>query len=453
MIDKGVQYFRDLLQTLLVTNKKSNLKQRLVRGAASTLGLRIVATGLSFITGIFLARLLGTSGFGIYTYAFSWTQLLTVGAMLGLDKLVVREVAIYRTKSSWGLMNGLLRWANQVVLVVSMFLALGAIVVAGDLDMTANSEQFLAFCVAMMLIPFDSLRNLRLAAMRGLRKIVMGLAPELILTPLLLLAFTGCLYLLIGEGLSPTWVALMRVCAVLITLVVGVKLLNRALPKEVKEATPQYQSRAWLNSALPFMFMGSMYLIKSRTDILMLGAIQGPEAVGIYFAVTRGVQLISFAANAASTVLAPNIASLYAEGKTEKIQKILIKSSRAVFLVSLPIIIGLVVFGHWYLSLFGSEFTQGDNALIILCVGQLANVTTGSVGLLLNMTGNERYSLISRGGSSILNLVLDALLIPQWGVEGAAIATAGSAILLNVENTIWVRKKLGIHCTAFGKLI
>ena len=194
-------------------------------------------------------------------------------------------------------------------------------------------------------------------------------------------------------------------------------------------------------------------MIKSRTDILMLGAFKGAEAVGIYFAVSRGAQLINFIPNAANTVLEPNIASLYAEGKIEQIQRIMIKSSRTVFFTSLPIISSLVIFGYWYLSLFGSEFTQGNYALIILCVGQIVNLSTGSVGLLLNMTGNERYTSISRVSSTVLNVVLNALLIPRWGLEGAAIATAGSSILLNLENTIWVRKKLGIHCTAFGKLI
>ena len=452
-MNRGVRYIQDLWQTLLAKEQQSSLKQRLIRGAAGTLGLRTAATGLNFITGILLARLLGASGFGIYTYAFTWTQLLSLGATLGLDNLIVREVAIYQSKSTWNLMRGLLRWANQIVLAVSVGLALGAIGVAWGLNIQANSEQFSTFCVAMLLIPIESLRNLRLAAMRGLHKILIGLLPEWILAPLLLLVLSGFTYLLLGEGLTAVWIAVIRVFAAAITLVIGMRLLNKIMPNAAQEVAPQYQVRTWLHSALPFMFMGSMYLIKSQTDLLMLGAIKGAEAVGIYFAVARGAQLIDFVTNAANTVLGPNIASLYAEGKPEQIEKILIKSSRAVCLISLPIIVGLVGFGHWYLLLFGSEFTQGQNSLIILCVGQLVNVATGSVGLLLSMTGHERYTLISRGGSTILNVVLNALLIPRWGIEGAAIATASSTILLNVENTIWVRKKLGIHCTAFGKLI
>ena len=452
-MNRGVQYIRQLLETLLVKNDKNSLKQRLIKGVAGTFGLRIAATGLSFITGILLARLLGASGFGIYTYAFAWTQLLILAGTLGLDKLIVREVAIYQTKSDWSLVRGLLQWANQIVLMVSVALALGAIGIAWGLDMAANSQQFWAFCVAMLLIPIAVQRNLRLSAMRGLHQIVIGLMPELILAPLLLLALTGCAYLFLGDSLNAFWVVLMRVVAALISLAIGVKLLDRALPNAAKEATPKYQPKTWLSSALPFLFMGSLYIIKSRTDILMLGAIQGAEAAGIYFAVSRGAHLINFILNSVNTVLAPNIASLYAEGKTKQLQRVVTKSARVVLLIALPITISMIAFGYWYLLLFGQEFTQGRQALIILCVGQLAHASAGSVGLLLNMTGNERFTFISSAGGTGLNVILNALLIPRWGIEGAALATTSTTILANTMNTLWVRQKLGIHCTALGKLI
>ena len=319
--------------------------------------------------------------------------------------------------------------------------------------MQANPEQFLTFCVAMLLIPIVTLRNLRLGAMGGLHKIVMGLVPEWIFAPLLLLVLTGFMYLFLGEGLSAIWVALIRVFAAVVTLVISVRLLHRILPNAAKEATPQYQAKTWLQSALPFMFMGSMFMIKSRTDIVMLGALQGAESVGIYFAVSRGVQLIKFILGSVNTVLAPNIADLYAEGKIKQLQRIITKSARVVLLIALPITAITIGFGYWYLLLFGEEFIKGKQALIILCVGQLVNATTGSVGLLLNMTGHERFTSITSVVGTGLNVILNALLIPRWGIEGAAFATTSTTILVNIMNTIWVRQQLGIHCTAFGKLI
>ncbi|MDJ0679752.1 MAG: flippase [Xenococcaceae cyanobacterium MO_167.B52] len=452
-MNKGVQYLRNLLQIFFAKNHQNNLKQRLVKGVAGTFGLKIAGTGLSFITGIVLARMLGASGFGIYTYAFAWTQLLILLGTLGIDKLIVRELAIYQTKSEWSLLRGLLHWGNQIVLVISVALVLGSIAVAWGLNMAANSEQFWAFCMAMLLIPIAVLRNLRLSAMRGLHQIVVGLMPELILAPILLLALSGCAYLFLGDNLTAFWVVIMRIIAALITLGIGVKLLDGVLPNAAKEATPKYQPKLWIQSALPFMFLGSLFIIKSRTDILMLGAIQGAEAVGIYFAVSRGAHLINFILSSVNTVLGPNIATLYAEGKTKQLQRVVTKSARIVLLIALPMTAIMIGFGYWYLLLFGQDFTQGQQALTILCVGRLVHASAGSVGLLLNMTGNERFTFITNATGTGLNVLLNALLIPRWGIEGAALATTSTTILVNLINTIWVRQKLGIHCTAFGKLI
>ncbi len=411
----------------------------------------MAATGLGFIITVVLARLLGVSGFGIYTYAIAWTELLILIATLGLDNLTVREVAIYQTKSQWGLMRGLLRWSNQIALAASVTIAIAAVGVAWSVGMADdNPQMFLAFCVAMILIPIATLRNLRLAAMRGLHQIVMGLLPEMILTPLLLIVFVAWVYSFLGEGLTAPWMTGIRVAAATITLAIGMRLLQRILPDGVKEAKPEYEIRGWLHSAIPLMFLGSMFVIKSRTDILMLGAMQGAEAAGIYLAVNRGVQLINFVVNAVNTALGPNIASLYAEGKIDKVQRILSKSSGLVLLVALPVTIGLIALSHWYLLLFGSEFMRGENALIILCVGQMVNAATCSVSLLLNMTKHERYTLITGGTSTVLNVILNAVLIPIWGVTGAALATASTLVLERIANAIVIRKKLGIRSTAIG---
>ena len=429
--------------------KTGSLKNRLVKSAAGTFGLRLAYTALTFITSILLARLLGTSGFGIYTYTVTWAYLLSTPATLGWDNLLVREIAIYQTQSAWGLMRGLLVAANRIVLLVSVGLALFAALIAWLLGMGANSEVLLAFCVAMVSIPIGSLRNLRRGAMRGLDKTAMGFLPEMLIAPLLLIALTGCAYLLLKEGLrAPTVVGIYGVVTA-ITLVISWKLLDATLPNAVGKAIPKYQVGVWMRSALPFMFLGSIYIINARIDFLMLGAIQGVEATGLYVPVNRGAQLIAFILMAVNNVLAPTIASFYKEGKKKELQKIITKTARGVFLISFAFAASLIVFGHWYLLLFGSEFTQGQTALTILCIGQLLNNATGLAGGLLNMTGYERFTAINGAVTSGLNVMLNALLIRQWGVEGAAIATVSSIILMNIVNIIWLKKNLGIHSTCF----
>jgi O-antigen/teichoic acid export membrane protein len=301
----------------------------------------------------------------------------------------------------------------------------------------------LPFSIALISLPIISLRNIRLAVMGGLHRVVIGWLPEMLLEPLLFIIGILIISLIFKTKLSSVEIVVIYVFVTAITLLIGNCLLNRFLPPVIKEIIPQYQVKSWLTSALPLMLLGGMQIINSRIDILMLGAIKGTEAVGIYMAIIRGTQLISFILIAVNNVLAPTFASLYAQNHREQLQKVISQSSRGILFISLPIAASLIIFGHWYLLLFGSEFIQGKNALIVLSIGQLINTATGSVGVLLNMTGHERYTTISVSASALLNVIGNALLIPLWGINGAAIATTISMIFFNLTKAHWAYKKLG----------
>src|SRR5258706_12428897 len=78
----------------------------LVRAAAGSLALRAVSLGLVFICQVLLTHSLGAHAYGLYAYALAWMKALSVPATLGLERLVVREVAIYRARSDWGSWHG-----------------------------------------------------------------------------------------------------------------------------------------------------------------------------------------------------------------------------------------------------------------------------------------------------------------------------------------------------------
>lgn len=426
------------------------LKNSLLKSFVGVMGIRIVASGLGFILNVLLARLLGVKGLGIYTYALAWHQLLYIPALLGLDVLLIREVAIYKTQSSWGLLRGILRWSNQMVLISSVSIALIAIAIAWNFGFE-DKEMLLTFSLAMLLLPIAALRNVRLATMKGLRLVIMGLMPEMLIVPIVIIVLTGCLYLFVDKNITASWILGTRIVATLITFAIGIYLLQKALPEPVKHATCEYQIRTWSTKLLPFMLLGGMYIITSRCDMLMLGAIKGTEAVGLYGPVTRGVELLAYVLTAANNILSPNIASLYSENKLEQMQQLVTRSSRLMLLMSLPIAAILIFGGNWYLSLFGSEFVQARSALTILCIGQLFNVATGSVGILLTMTGNENYNLIGSVINVLLNLILNLWWIPNWGIDGAAAATASSTIVVNIFMAILVYKRIGINPIALGQ--
>lgn len=112
--------------------------------------------------------------------------------------------------------------------------------------------------------------------------------------------------------------------------------------------------------------------------------------------------------------------------------------------LALPVLLTFVLVPGFVMGLFGPEFEVGASVLVILALGQFVNVSTGSVGFVLIMTGRERMARNNAAVAAGVNIVLQVLLIPRFGAVGAAIATAVSVALLNLTAAYLVHRSLGI---------
>ncbi|HEV3048990.1 MAG TPA: hypothetical protein VGX50_01695, partial [Longimicrobium sp.] len=142
------------------------------RAAAGTLTLRVVSLGLVFACHLLLARTLGGSGYGHYAYALAWLNVLLVPATLGADRLVVRQVAVYRAAADWPSWRGLLEWAGRSVLGAALALSLLAIAASWVLGGRAGTPG--AFRTAMLLLPALALVRLAQYALQGMQMPVAG---------------------------------------------------------------------------------------------------------------------------------------------------------------------------------------------------------------------------------------------------------------------------------------
>jgi O-antigen/teichoic acid export membrane protein len=418
------------------------------------MGLRIAFSGLSFLVTVLLARLLGTAGFGAYSYAFAWIVLLGIPAILGSDQLLVREVAAHHAKSDWGLMRGLLRRANGAVLLVSLGLALLAAALAWALRGRWPSPIMLpTFWVALILLPLVTLTRVRQGAMQGLHRVALGAMPEQLIQPALLVGLLSMAYLFWRQRLTAPLAMGLNVGAAAVAFAVGAVLLYRTLPLPVKEAAPVYRDMAWARSALPLVFIASMGVLFGQADTLILGAIKGAQAVGVYSVAHKGAEFITFALVVQNAAFASTAASLYAARDFERLQRLVTRLARWTLLACLPLAIGMIGFGYWFLLYcYGPQFTQARTALAILSFGQLVSVGIGSVGVLLVMTGHERDCATGIAAGAVANILLNLLLVPRWGTEGAAVAYAGSMILWNVLMAVLLYRKVGLHSTPLGTL-
>jgi O-antigen/teichoic acid export membrane protein len=440
------------LSTVLANIRQSWVYSHLLRDVAGIFGLKVAYSGLNFVLGVILARLLGVTGFGAYSYALAWMSLLNTLAVLGLDTLLVREIAAYHAQSEWGRMRGLLRWTSGIVLCAAFSLALLAATLTRLLASRLDPLVLTTFWVALLLLPFLALMRLRQAAMQGLLHVVSGQVAEMLLFPLLLLGAVGGAHLLLEHGLTASWAMGMHCLVASITFLIGTVLLIRAIPRETREAVPVYQTAVWMQSALPMLFYTILQMVNGRLDMLLLGAIKGAGTVGIYSVAARWGEFFTFFLGTLLPALGPRIASLHATGDREGLQRVVTRCTRMTLLCSLPVAIGMLGGSRWLLLLYGPTFTQGQTALIILGIGQFYNVLAGPVGWLLLMTGNERDTVTSLVASVTVNAVLNLGLTPHMGLEGAAIASASSIITWNTLMAFFVYKRLGVHSTVLGRI-
>lgn len=430
---------------------KNTLRAHLIKGATGSFIIKVTFASLAFATHLLLGRLLGAKGYGNYNYALSWVGILSVLAVMGLNRLLIREIAMYKTHTSWGLLRGLIKRASSLGLLVSIILSLAVLLGTWVFKEAWDPQMLSALWIALILLPLKTLARLREAAMRGLKHVVSGQLPDLVIRPALFIALFGGTYLFVRERLDASWAIGLQALATAVALFIGTTMLYRFLPRPVKEAVPKYKTKVWASAALPLLLLAILQTGYSQIDILMLGSIKGAAETGLYAAANRGARLIFFILAAGEAILGPTIASLYASGNINRLQRIITKSIRGIWLLSIPIGIGLIIFNQQFLLLFGPEFIQGKTALVILCCAQLMKIAMGAAALILIMTKYEKDAAIGIGFSLLVNGVLNSILIPRWGATGAAIAKSTSMITWNLMLAITVKRKLGIDPTVLGK--
>jgi O-antigen/teichoic acid export membrane protein len=425
----------------------------LARAASGSFALNVVNTGATVLTTIILARAMDVAGFGIYSWVVGMVTLLSVPAILGVDRLLIRDIAVYVSREAFGNARGLLRRTTQLVLATSTLLAVGGAIVALLAVGTTQSASLVVFVVGMIALPFLALSRVVQSALMGLHHVVLAQVPEYALRPLLFLGLIGLALLGIGPPLEPLLVVGLFAVSLAATLLASIALLATRRPPAMRHGPPAYDTRAWVGASVALAFLSGAAVVNSQTGVVLLGVLDGPESAGLYAVAQRGALLIGFPLVAVNTALAPTAARLWAAGEADRLQRLVTTSARGALLGALPIALVFMLFGDVLLSgFFGPPFVPAAPALSILSIGQLTNAATGSVATLLVMTGNQRRAAMGITSGAVLNVGLATLLIPAVGLVGAAVAAAASLIVSNLILVALTQRSLHIHPTAFGRL-
>jgi O-antigen/teichoic acid export membrane protein len=423
---------------------------RFAKAVMGTGAAKIANALLVLATSVLLARMLGADGYGVYSFAYALVAVLAIPAHAGIPTLVTREVARYHLRNDWGRLRGLIRRSNQLVVLFA------AVVVPATAAVLYVASRFgerpfaTTIAWALLLIPLIALGKVRAAALAGYRRVVQAQLPELLVTPALLLAFVA---ITAGAGpLSPEVAMALHGLAAVFAFGVGIAMLARATPAEVRAAPPRYETRAWLASVLPISFIAGMQILNTQTSLLTLGAFTSPADVAHYRVATQIAGVVSLILMVTNAVIAPQVSRSYHAGDTAELQTITTWSARVTALAAVPLAIVIALFGRELLRLaFGAPFEVAYVPLLVLTGAQLVNALIGSVALLLNMTGHERDTARALLVSALLTVALNLVLTPAFGTTGAATATGIGMVVWNALLYRRVRVRLGVSSLAIGR--
>ena len=417
----------------------------LVKGGGISFFLRFGGLAVGYLLTLVIANLFGAKGLGDYVLAITVLRLFTLLAKLGLDTTSIRLIASFASQEKW---TSIFHFRKQVVTILSFTSVVASLMMyflsepIADLinanDRYIQLNAFFVMPMAFFMLHYQSLRGLkRIAEFSFFYRISQALFS--VISIVIIYQFTTA-----DEVPIYAYLVSVSIVSFLSFLSFRYWIKNRSFGKQSAEKEVRSYSDI-LKISIPLMFAQSVQFVMSWTDKLMLGSMSTLEEVGIYHIAFKLSMFASVALMSINSIASPKFAEMFANNDMIGLKKVVHQSTKMIFWTSVPLVITFFMFPEFLLGLFGKEFKVGVTAFIFLSCGKLFSSFSGSVGNILQMTGNQNILAKILLCAAILNIALNLYLIPKYGINGAALASMISIIVWNSGMILAVKKKLGFY--------
>jgi len=421
------------------------------REVAFAFGVRVMSAGILYLSQILLARLMGSYDYGIYV--FVWTLVLLLGGLshLGMNVAVMRMLPRYLTLGQNGLARGLMRGSRLLVVANATLVALLAGAALWAFPGIVASYYLLPVFLGLACIPMAALTDLQDGIGRSQGWVGTGLLPPYVLRPTLVLAAmlgahaTGLpmeAKTAVGAAIFATW----------LTAVIQTLLINRRLTATLPPAERAYDMRGWLAFSLPLAVISCCELVFQNADLMIVSQFLTPDEAGIYYASAKTMALIMFVHYAVGSAIANRFAAVDARDDRVALEALVRDGVTWTFWPSLAAGVAVLALGKPLLMLFGPGFEAGYPVMAVIVIGFLFRSAMGPVELLLNMLGQHRTCAIVLVGCAVLDVVLNLVLVPRFGMIGAASASSIAFSAAALANYVVARRTLKLNSAIWHHL-
>ncbi|MDG5776838.1 flippase [Haloarculaceae archaeon H-GB1-1] len=410
---------------------------KLLSSAALVFVGSVIASTSTLLERVVVGRLLPPTLYGEYSIALAIFTLSATFGAAGLTQGVPRFMARFDTpedkRGAWltglGISLGVSSLITVSLLVGSPFL------IPRLFETDAAAPMYYVFVVS---IPVYVAFKIGIGGIRGEENTRYKLLTQNLFYPLVRLTLIAAL-LLLGVGLVGTGVGYL-------VALVGVTILTYKLLSRLFTLRGEYRlhGRQMTAFSAPLVVSTVINVLLTRTDTLMLGYLRSSELVGIYNAAypLAGVMLVVL--SAFGYMYLP-MASRLDGDEDESVGRIYEVTTKWVYLSVFPMFVTVLVFPSDIVSVaFGAGYAGAGAALSILIVGSFTSAAFGRNRETLSALGATKFIMVSNAVAFVVNVVLNLVLIPRYGVVGAAVASTGSYVSLNLVVYGFLRRRFGI---------
>jgi O-antigen/teichoic acid export membrane protein len=425
-------------------------ESRAGRMALIAFSIRVFSAAIAFISQIILARIMGEHEYGIFV--FVWVLVILIGNLscLGFHSAQIRFLPQFEADNDYDRVRGLAITARLFALLSSTTVALTGYAALQIFSGLVENYYLVPLFIALFILPMIALGDTMEGTARANSWAFVALSPTYIIRPTLILVFM-LLAVHYGQPKTAQTAMVASLAATYVTTIGQFFNIKWRLRRRYEKGPVQIEFGQWFRVALPIFLIEGFGFLLTNSDTVVTGLFLEPADVGIYFAASKTMALVQFVYFSVKAASAPRFSALYGAGEHAELSRFAGQTVRWAFWPALAVGLVMLLAGHFLLSMFGSGFTAGYPVMVILFFGILAKASVGPGEVLLTMAGEQTLCVKLYAFALAANIGLNIVLVPLYGIEGAAFAAAGAMFIEAALLHITVRRKLSIVLFAFAR--
>ena len=408
----------------------SKYLEKIANGALLVIISMVFGKLFSYLYVVLVANKLGASNYGVLSLAFAILSFSSALALLGLDEGVIRYVSFYKGRKDIGSAKGTIKTALKTALNTSIVIAVLLIIFSDFISNNIFNEYDLMNLLIFVAValPFTVTAQIFLVSFRAFQKPQYEVMIKELIEKSSKVIITFILFLF---GFRLLGAAAGFVLAIILMSIISVIVFNKYILNFFSNKTQEKENKKeLLNYSMPLLLKNFMWFIISWIDILMIGYFKTTSDVGIYNVALPTSSLIIMPAYSIMYLFLPVISQLYGENNMAEIKNVYKKVSKYLLLINIPIFLIIFILSEDIVSLFfGKEYLNAFLPLVILSIGYLSfSLSDISMNMLSVMKKTKTISAVIFL-FALVNAVLNYILIPKYGIIGAATATSSSFVV------------------------